>query len=223
MGRRRIAMRPEDLPNDFEKILEGVMGGYGSGFWRDRSAGRCEAQHRIDLAYMRQRGFLASYTRGSLHWSRGGEPSGDIRFICSPETLRLIYRTRRYGEEEWTRVEEDIPFAWTRTAFDGRRRWLTCLSCGQRCRILYGGAYFRCRNCHGLTYESQYEQSWQRVITRAQGIRTKLGGSASMDEWFPPKPKGMHWRTYYRLEAEDEAADNYWAVAVMGKFGIGPG
>ena len=30
----------------------------------------------------------------------------------------------------------------------------------------------------------------------------------------------MHWRTYRRLEAQDEAADNIWAAALMGKFGI---
>jgi hypothetical protein len=57
-------------------------------------------------------------------------------------------------------------------------------------------------------------------MTRAQNVRVRLGGSGSMDECFPPKPKGMHWRTYRRLEADDEAADNIWAAAMMGKFGI---
>jgi hypothetical protein len=37
-----------------------------------------------------------------------------------------------------------------------------------------------------------------------------------MDEGFPPKPKGMHWRTYRRLKA----ADNIWAAGMMEKFGF---
>lgn len=76
--------------------------------------------------------------------------------------------------------------------------------------MLYGGAYFRCRHCHGLKYESQYEPPWLRGTTRAQKIRERYGGSGSLDEPFPEKPKGMHWRTYERLVAEDERLTRAW-------------
>ena len=59
------------------------------------------------------------------------------------------------------------------------------------------------------------------LLTRAQNKRVRLGGSGSLDEAFPPKPKGMHWRTYNRLAAEDEEADNLWGAVMMGKFGLG--
>jgi hypothetical protein len=170
---------------------------------------------------MRREGLLTPYRAGSLCWSRGGERTGSIQYQVFPDGLKLSYRTRPWGEEDWKSVDEKIPFTWTGTAFNGRRCWLRCLSCGRRCRILYGGAYFRCRRCHRLTYESQYEEGWQRAVTRAQNVRIKLGGSGSMDDGFPPKPKGMHWRTYRRLEATDEAADNIWAAAMLGKFGFG--
>ena len=35
----------------------------------------------------------------------------------------------------------------------------------------------------------------------------KLGGSGSMAEPFPAKPKGMHWRTYDRLLLAAEQAN----------------
>src|SRR5882724_284865 len=36
---------------------------------------------------------------------------------------------------------------------------------------------------------------------RTQAIRMKLGGSPSLIEDFPPKPKGMQWRTYRATKA----------------------
>ena len=47
----------------------------------------------------------------------------------------------------------------------------------------------------------------QRGLYRAQKIRRRLGGSVSMFEDFPDKPKGMHWRTYDRLRGRDDLAD----------------
>ena len=39
-----------------------------------------------------------------------------------------------------------------------------------------------------------------------------------MDEPFPVKPKGMHWKSYERLQMQDERLQNAWAVGIMGKF-----
>jgi hypothetical protein len=48
------------------------------------------------------------------------------------------------------------------------------------------------------------------MLWKSQKIRMRLGGSASMLDEFPEKPKGMHWRTYDRLyrmldEAEERS------------------
>ena len=45
-------------------------------------------------------------------------------------------------------------------------------------------------------------QRHERALAKAQAIRMKLGGSGSMAELFPLKPKGMHNRTYQRLRLE---------------------
>ena len=39
-----------------------------------------------------------------------------------------------------------------------------------------------------------------------------------MDE-LPPKPRGMHWATYRRLEAQEVAADEQWMAAIVARFG----
>jgi hypothetical protein len=55
-------------------------------------------------------------------------------------------------------------------------------------------------------YESQRTAAHDRALRKAQAIRVKLGASGSMAV-FPPKPKGMHYRTYERLSMEAEAAE----------------
>lgn len=90
----------------------------------------------------------------AIRWSRAGQETGSIRVECLEHGLRLVYRQRQ-GHHDWQDVNEFIPFIETPTRFGGKRPWLQCLSCQSRCRIIYGGATFRCRRCHHLKYETQ--------------------------------------------------------------------
>jgi hypothetical protein len=106
--------------------------------------------------------------------------------------------------------------------FGGRRHWFACLSCGRRCRILYGASHFRCRICRGAKYESQFESEPLRISSRRWRIRRLIEERAGhawplgLDDDFPPKPKGMHWHTYRRLEAIDEDLAGRWRNGVSG-------
>jgi hypothetical protein len=144
---------------------------------------------------------------GSLSWSIGSSPSEFIRFRMHEGGMELTYKYRQAGDDEWHEVNERVPFAFTGQHLGGRRRWFMCLSCGRRCGVLYGGTHFRCRKCWNLAYASQHESPSSRAISKAQKLRRRLGGSESLDDPFPERPKGMHRRTYQRLRAEGEALD----------------
>ena len=190
--------------------------------WSLSSKPKCEQQYRIDLTWLRRNGGLVVGRAGPIAWSLRGETSGSINYQILEHGLRLMYRTRHNGSE-WRDIDQYIPFTRSDAAFGGRRLWFECPDCHRRCQVVYGGAVFSCRKCYGLTYSSQYEASYQRAIDQADKLRTRVGGGrgAFDEEPFPPKPKGMHWRTYERLEDRYNELMNAWAAGVMQRFGIG--
>lgn len=201
------------------------MGGVGSGDWyrfdKKTTTGEC---HSIDVRYLHRRDLLKPGRCFSLRWSRAGRETGSIRVMVAgdgrPASARgervvLLYRHRLPGGE-WEDVTEPVPLGWTPCNFGGERPWFLCpgirpgssAGCGRRVAVLYGpGKYFLCRHCYGLSYKSQRENKVFRALHKAQAVRERLGGSASMLEPFPEKPKGMHWRTYERLREEHDEAE----------------
>jgi hypothetical protein len=172
----------------------------------------CEHALAIDLAALKRDGYLFTGCARKINWWRHDQIANWINYRVEEEGLRLIYRTRGPGSD-WRRVDELIPFVETPTQFGGWRRWFSCPGCQRRCRILYGGAYFRCRNCQGLRYESQYEAPVFRAVSQRHKLRERLGQLDSLEAPFPSKPKGMHWKTYRRLAARDAALSGPWYEA----------
>ncbi len=92
----------------------------------------------------------------------------------------------------------------------GRRPWFRCpvylngQYCGRRVAVLYAaGELFACRHCYGLGYASQQESPQSRFIRRSRKIRMRLDGSPDLLQPLPKRPRGMHQRTYMRLQARD--------------------
>ena len=191
------------------------MGGYGSG--RPGYRPKAEQMKRLDLARLRRQGYLSGFPV-SLSWSYGGDPVGSIGLQAKADGVKLFYRTRR-NDDEWYDVDETIPTVWTPTRFGGRRQWFCCLKCGRRCRILYGGSRFRCRRCHRLSYSSQAESRADRATRAMFKIVKHLDPDEDCNE-LPPKPKGMHWKTYGRLAESYDAYDNRWSLEAMRRFGM---
>ena len=187
------------------------MGGAGSGRWhrfdtKDTTSGNCA----LDVRYLQKRGLLRPGIWYAYSWTRGGDPAGDIRVTVGDGMVVLNYRSRRRGSP-WQDVSEPVLLTTTPCHFGGSRPWFVCPRCLRRVALLYGaGTYFWCRRCHRLAYPSQNERGFDRALTIAQGIRRKLGGSASLCDFFPLKPPGMHWRAYRRLRERAERAES-WA------------
>lgn len=194
------------------------MGGLGSGNRYNHSGGAtCEAMRRVDLRYLRKQGMLVPGASGSLSWSMGGEPIGSIGYRARSDGLQLIYRATDH-DGEWRSIDETVWFDSTAQHLGGSRQWFRCPRCKRRCLVLYGGTWFRCRKCYRLTYQSQREDSLQRSFSQARKTRHKLGGSGSLDEPFPDKPKGMHWRSYRRFVRRAETLEDRIEVLEQALF-----
>jgi hypothetical protein len=172
----------------------------------------------IDIAWLRRKGVQNVGYSGSVRWSRNGEQTGSIDYTLEAIGLRLTYRTRPQGGS-WEDVNELIRIVTTQMHLGGCRHWFACPSCGRRCRILYGGARFRCRLCRGAAYESQYQNRLSTIGDMRWRIRDRLEERGSempwlcgLDDGFPEKPPRMHWRTYRRLEEQDRKLAARWCV-----------
>ncbi len=196
------------------------MGGRGSGNWYRWGTKDTTGEHRrIDVRQWAREGWLVPGSFVST-WQRDGKVTGSILVVVPaganpPAEVVLIYAASSRGEPARD-VRERVPLAWTPCHYGGRRPWFVCpgLGCGRRVALLYGaGVYFFCRHCYQLEYRSQREHECDRHRRRAQAIRRRLGGEPDIDRPFPPKPKGMHWRTYHRLRLEGRSEENAFEAA----------
>ncbi len=138
--------------------------------------------------------------------------------LCGPcRNAADFHRDRRRRIYEAERPA--IGYLMTATLFGRPRRWFQCPGCARRCRVLYGGKRFRCRQCHGLRYECQSESPAERASRQQRKVRRRLGGSTNLLDEFPPKPSGMHRTTYQRLEALDDDMQSIWVRSVFELIG----
>jgi len=181
------------------------MGGLGSGNWR--GAPRESAFWRLDIDRLKRTNCLRPGLV-SISWNRNGERVASIRLRFSDDLdhVTLIYRTRSRGGD-WEDIRDPVQLDLTKPYFGGVRYWFICPGCQRRRKVLYGSRLYRCRECQKMTYSSQYDPFPQHPWKRAHEARERLGGQAGFSHPFPPKPKGMHWKTYYRLREEDWRAE----------------
>lgn len=192
------------------------MGGSGSG----RRGGRdtTDDYRRLDVRQLHRAGVLVPGWRGGWQWNRRGKKVAEIHIEVNELAMRLRYSMTSGGE----RKSYDYAVGLVRTGcnYGGARPWFLCPCCGRRVAILYGGAVFACRHCRKLAYEVQRESEGDRAIRRADAIRDRLGWEAGIlnpDGW---KPKGMHWKTFRRLQAEHDQHRSAGLKDVARQLGI---
>jgi hypothetical protein len=182
------------------------MGGYGSG--RHGGKDTTGGYRTLDERWLQRQGWLKPGLAYDLTWSRRGEPWGNIQARAGDGFVTLIYWHQKEGSE-WQTKEYPVSLDWTPCNYGGRRAWFICpaAGCGRRVALLYlgGAGIFACRHCYRLAYPVERETADDRAARRADRIRERLGwhvGILNPKGW---KPKGMHWRTFERLEAEHDA------------------
>jgi hypothetical protein len=149
---------------------------------------------------------------------------GNWRFISYEIDTTNAQVRLQYMSQTGQHLDYCVDLVSTCPHFGGLRWWFLCpamasgRTCGRRVRKLYLAlaGRFACRQCCHLGYTSQREDDMSRAISKAQAIRERLGGSASMAQSFPEKPKRMWRRTYRRLRAR---AEGLWLAGL--KAGLG--
>lgn len=200
------------------------MGGIGSGrHWHYGARSTTGDMRSIDVRRWARDGLLTPGRWFGWQWSVDGERVGFINVSVEAARVRLMYRSRDYGDE-WREHDYGVSLLSQPCNFGGARQWFACPAkgCGKRVAILYGGHIFACRNCYQLAYPSQREKSFERQRRKSDRIKSKLGLSAWDDVYASAKPKGMHWSTYEKLvETYDDLetlSDAGFVASILHRF-----
>jgi hypothetical protein len=174
---------------------------------------------RLDIRRLRQEGVFNHRNWLTWQWTLNDQPYGNINILPESNRLTLSYRHRTGGE--WKSERYPVLITQTHCHFGGVRQWFLCSArgCTRRVAVLYGGGIFACRHCHQLAYDSQCERVHERALSRAQKLHVRLGGSGAVGDGLPPKPTGMHWKTYRGLAnrfLRDESVMDAAAAALFG-------
>jgi hypothetical protein len=176
------------------------MGGSGSGRWGSHYLkAESKSLQRLDLAEIAK------------------DHSGRL---TASHALKATFSTA-----DGKSVTTTIALAASKTRFGGGRLWMRCPDCGARRRVLYAPLYaprrVACRLCLRLRYSSQSETWRSRTLRAMHKIERRLAGEICGGS-MPPKPRGMHWRTYDRIAERHEAYSKLCAAIIVRKFRMGP-
>ncbi len=198
------------------------MGGYGSG--RPSHKQKAEDCRSLDVNRLQREGCLTNGRAGHWVWLRNEEEVGRIGYSSNNGRLNLDYRVRLYGGD-WESVSQSICIHQASCHYGGERPYFRCPGivngrhCGRRVGKLFsGGKYFLCRHCYNVAYSSQSELRYDRMLRRANKLRTELGGEPGSAHWIAPKPKGMWQRTYQRKRFEIQWCENQADRLFLRKF-----
>jgi len=100
--------------------------------------------------------------------------------------------------------------------------YIICPHCKTRRQHLYAASKtYACRGCLKLHYPSQSERKNVRLRRKMRTKRIKIWGEdwpgvtnlfENAHSW--PKPKGLHWKTFFKLLDElDQLEIQYWPIA----------
>lgn len=182
--------------------------------WRERAS--LDSGLKLDINRLLRDGMLkpGELTRYATSWRR--IPTGEIVAAAIIEAEMRPDRPPRISIELAGR-EQGIRLTYCQRNFGGRQWYFLCPDTGRRVSVLWkppGTRYFASRQAFGreVAYGSQFQTPRDRAISAAQMIRRRLGGNEYLSglRGFPPKPKGMHWATYDRLQQKCQEYEAFY-------------
>ncbi len=176
------------------------MGGLGSGRRPGKSS--ISALARLEVQGLHRQGLLRPGVCSRWLWP-GEAPPLALVLVADGASVQVCYQVRGTMDEQQA-VSYRLALDWVPCPFGGQRPWWRCpvAGCGRRVAVLYGGPVFACRHCLNLAYASQREGALERAVRRAATLRRRLGWEPGGWGARGDKPRGMHWRTFRRVEAE---------------------
>ncbi len=192
------------------------MGGTGSGHRYQSGKNTTNDMQALDIRYLQRQGLLTPGRTSSLTWSRCSTVFASIQITAHEDRIILEYRHQRHNGP-WQDLNYPVYLEKTHCNLGGQRTWFLCPAqgCGKRMAILYGGKIFACRQCHQLAYESTREKRDDRASRKADRIREKLGWQAGILNPNGIKPKGMHWKTFHRLQLKHDVLVNQSLAGIV--------
>jgi len=200
------------------------MGGFGSGRWDGLPV--AEEALRLDLTQLITHGFVqpGRRSRGTLAWK--SVPDNQLTAVATyaadltdPDEAWIELRQAVQPAGDVRLQPQLLRLTTTRPHHGGRRWWFICPILGGRARVLYwppATSGFASQSAYRLAYRSQRQTRGDRIATKAQAARRKLGVDAVDLLEMPncPKPKRMHWHTYHRLRGDiEELRQALWTTA----------
>ncbi|MDP4085798.1 MAG: hypothetical protein Q8934_14425 [Bacillota bacterium] len=176
------------------------MGGMGSGPYGFRGT----KQRKLTVEEVPH--IEVQQLKGNLHnedltcsWDNGEQ---SIRILTKINCIILKYRA---GEEK---IKEYVAIKSSKVGF-GERLWFCCPECDKKTARLYiVGKFFRCRECHQLTYSTCQESGdpLDYLSLKIRRLQKKLGlpfgngilNCPNINELPFFKLKNMHWETFAR-------------------------
>lgn len=144
---------------------------------------------------------------GTLSWGKN-----QVRYETERHSVACYIRLQYVRSDVFTgqknNVDLSIKMSHTIPHYGGYRWWFICplKGCERRVAKLHKpplAAYFGCRHCHNLTYQSTRETTYMdKADRRLRAIYERLGGTGNYLRGLPEKPQTMRSSTYFRLLGE---------------------
>lgn len=171
------------------------MGGLGSGRSAWRNAGTVESRLSIDIGGLHRAGALAPGAVARWRWTFDSREAS-VGTLARVHAVVLVFSLGGVQQRHEVRVER------LACHFGGSRPWFRCPSCQRRTTQLFLPRCY-CRKCERLAYRSQRadltERGWMKIRKACRAL--SLAPEAVDRIAHLTKPKGMHWRTFWRHTA----------------------